>query len=40
MRMLARLDSKPLRLRPATPDDLDALLAIETEAFASDLISQ
>lgn len=40
MRMLARLDSKPLRLRPATPDDLDALLAIETEAFASDLISR
>lgn len=38
--MLARLDLKPHRLRPATPDDLDALLAIETEAFTSDLISR
>ena len=35
MRMLARLDSKPLRLRPATPDDLDALLAaLKDQDFA------
>lgn len=38
--MLARLDSKPNRLRPAAPDDLDALLAIEREVFSSDLISR
>jgi ribosomal-protein-alanine acetyltransferase len=40
MRASARLDTGLLRLRPASPGDLDSLVAIETAAFAGDTISR
>jgi ribosomal protein S18 acetylase RimI-like enzyme len=40
MRASAHLHPEPLRLRPASPADLGALVAIETAAFAADVISR